>query len=121
MAVTGGGTHSLGLKADGSIVAWRDNDFDQCNVPMPNTGFVAVAGGYLHSLGLKASYGDLNCDGTVDLNDINPFVAALVGRLTYQADYSRCHWLNADIDASGFVDFDDINPFVDCLVNSGCP
>ena len=46
--------HSLGLKADGSIVAWGDNCDGQCNVPAPNSGFVAVAAGTFHSLGLKA-------------------------------------------------------------------
>jgi alpha-tubulin suppressor-like RCC1 family protein len=54
VAVAGGWGHSLGLKADGSIVAWGDNEYGQCNVPAANSGFVAVAAGYLHSLGLKA-------------------------------------------------------------------
>jgi alpha-tubulin suppressor-like RCC1 family protein len=50
-----GGDHSLGLKADGSIVAWGDNILDQNNVPSPNTGFTAIAESpYFHSLGLKA-------------------------------------------------------------------
>ncbi len=53
-AVAAGGSHSLGLKADGSIVAWGLNNGGQCTVPAPNTGFVAVAAGVLHSLGLKA-------------------------------------------------------------------
>ena len=47
-----GGSHSLGLKADGSIVAWGWNGYGQCNVPAPNADFVAVAAGWLHSLGL---------------------------------------------------------------------
>jgi alpha-tubulin suppressor-like RCC1 family protein len=52
--VAGGAYHSLGLKSDGSIVAWGDNDLGQCSVPSPNTGFLAVAGGAYHSLGLKS-------------------------------------------------------------------
>ncbi|MBA3726559.1 MAG: hypothetical protein H0W86_08925, partial [Armatimonadetes bacterium] len=44
----------LGLKDDGSIVAWGYNNGGQLNVPPPNTGFVAFAGGEAHSLGLKA-------------------------------------------------------------------
>jgi len=54
VAVAGGWYHSLGLKADGSIVAWGVNGDGQCNVPEPNSGFVAVAGGAMHSLGVKA-------------------------------------------------------------------
>ncbi len=41
--------------SEGSIVAWGDNNYGQCNVPAPNEGFVAVAGGELHSLGLNAN------------------------------------------------------------------
>ncbi|MCX7000933.1 MAG: hypothetical protein NT106_11680, partial [Candidatus Sumerlaeota bacterium] len=37
----------------GSIVAWGWNDDGQCNVPSPNSGFVAVAAGAWHNLGLK--------------------------------------------------------------------
>ena len=47
--------HSLGLKSDGSIVAWGDNCNGECNVPVPNTGFDAIAAGTYHSLGLKSS------------------------------------------------------------------
>jgi hypothetical protein len=37
-----------------TVVAWGRNDDGQCDVPAPNSGFVAVAGGYAHSLGLKS-------------------------------------------------------------------
>jgi hypothetical protein len=57
----------------------------------------------------------------VDLDDINPFVMALVSQTTYEAHYPGCPWLNADINGDGSVDFDDINPFVKCLVAGGCP
>ncbi len=46
--------HSLGLKADGSVVGWGWNDNGQCNTPGPNSGFVAIAAGFAFSLGLKA-------------------------------------------------------------------
>src|SRR3990172_9187365 len=54
VGIAAGEVHSLGLKADGSIVAWGYNFYGQTNVPPPNTGFVGVAGGGYHSLGLKA-------------------------------------------------------------------
>jgi len=65
---------------------------------------------YLHT-------GDLDCDGDVDFDDINPFVLALSGEADYAAQYPACHWLNADCDTDGDVDFDDINPFVTLLGN----
>ena len=64
VAVAAGGTaagflgdlsgHSLGLKADSSVVAWGDNRYGQRNVPEPNTGFVAIdAGGSQHTFGSR--------------------------------------------------------------------
>ena len=53
MAIAAGWYHSLGVRSDGSIVAWGRNDYGQCDVPSPNQDFVAVAGGWPHSLGLK--------------------------------------------------------------------
>jgi hypothetical protein len=55
VAVAGGEWHSLGLKSNGTVVAWGRNSEDQCNVPAPNQDFVAVAAGYFHSLGLKSN------------------------------------------------------------------
>ncbi|UCG15671.1 MAG: hypothetical protein JSV19_10295, partial [Phycisphaerales bacterium] len=54
IGIAGGSLHSLGLKADGSIVAWGYNYIGQCEVPSPNADFIGVAAGWQHSLGLKA-------------------------------------------------------------------
>src|SRR5262245_14218109 len=43
--VAAGGLHSLGLRADGSIVGWGSNVPGLLNVPAPNTGFVGVSAG----------------------------------------------------------------------------
>jgi alpha-tubulin suppressor-like RCC1 family protein len=64
VAVAAGAGHNLGVKSDGTIVAWGRNLEGQCNVPAPNANFVAVAGSghrffdFGHSLGLKS-------DGTI--------------------------------------------------------
>jgi len=60
--------------------------------------------------------GDLNCDGLVNLGDINPFVLALSNPSGYQAAYPSCNILNGDINGDGRLDFGDINPFVGLLV-----
>jgi alpha-tubulin suppressor-like RCC1 family protein len=45
--------HGLGLRADGSVAAWGQNDRGQCDVPSPNEGFIAVAAGDYHSLAVR--------------------------------------------------------------------
>ena len=64
--------------------------------------------------------GDMNCDGNIDFNDIDPFVTALVSRDDYESQYTDCKWSNGDINQDASVDFNDIDGFVDCLINGGC-
>jgi hypothetical protein len=61
---------------------------------------------------LAGSPGDLNCDGSVDFDDIDAFVVALTGEAAYEAQYPECRWMNGDCDLDGDVDFDDIDAFV---------
>jgi alpha-tubulin suppressor-like RCC1 family protein len=58
VGLAAGGSHSVALKSDGSVVAWGNNDFGRTTIPSGLTGVVAVAGGGSHSLALKS-------DGTV--------------------------------------------------------
>ncbi len=37
----------------GSVYAWGRNDFGQCDVPEPNSGFIAISVNQYHNLGLK--------------------------------------------------------------------
>ncbi len=59
--------------------------------------------------------GDLNCDGVLDFDDINPFVLALTNLPAYQHRYPGCPMANRDINQDGHFDFGDINPFVRLL------
>ena len=57
MAIAAGSFHTVGLKADGTVVAVGSNDKGQRNVS-DWTDIVAIAAGLRHTVGLKA-------DGTV--------------------------------------------------------
>ncbi len=53
IALAGGGFHSLGLRADGRVIAWGNGYDGQCDVPTI-TNAIAVAAGAYHSLALTA-------------------------------------------------------------------
>ncbi|MEW6252477.1 MAG: hypothetical protein AB1716_17710 [Planctomycetota bacterium] len=59
--------------------------------------------------------GDVNCDGTVDFNDVGPFVLALADPAAYAARYPECPFANRDVNGDGLFDFNDINPFAALL------
>jgi hypothetical protein len=59
--------------------------------------------------------GDLNCDGAVNFDDINPFVQALSDPVGYAVDHPYCDIATGDCNGDGVVTFDDINPFIAIL------
>ncbi len=74
--ISAGAYHTVGLKADGSVVAVGNNESGQCNVSSW-TGIVAVYAGDYHTVGLKADgsvvavgnnpYGECNVSGWTDI------------------------------------------------------
>ena len=56
--------------------------------------------------------GDVNCDGTINYADINPFVLALSGQSAYHARYPSCDFLAADCNHDCQVNYADIDAFV---------
>jgi hypothetical protein len=70
--------------------------------------------------------GDMNCDGTVNFGDINPFVAFITNQAGWAAQHPNCNPLNGDINGDGTygqASFSDINPFVAVMVSAPhtCP
>jgi hypothetical protein len=62
--------------------------------------------------------GDLNCDGVVNFDDIDPFVLALSDPAGYAAAYPNCNLVSGDCNGDGQVNFDDIDAFVTRLGGS---
>ena len=96
VAVAGGGAHSLAVRADGSVLAWGNDEFGQLgdgganadrSTPVgvsglgPGSGVVAVAAGEVHSLAVRADgsvlawgndeFGQLG-DGGANVNTSTP-------------------------------------------------
>lgn len=63
--------------------------------------------------------GDMNCDGTVNNFDIDPFVLALTDADAYALQFPDCDASNGDVNGDGVLNNFDIDPFVACLT-SGC-
>ncbi|MCK4342939.1 MAG: hypothetical protein KAY37_14595, partial [Phycisphaerae bacterium] len=122
VAVAGGYKHSLGLKADGSIVAWGRNNYGQCDVPAPNTYFVAVAAGFEHSLGLKA-YGSIvawgyNYAGQCNVPEPNTDFVAVAGGGDHNLGL-KSSGCPGDCNCDGAVSWRDIDYFV-AAMNDKC-
>ena len=92
---------------DGHIRIWDGDDNGEAIVDMGAYEFGSYA------------YGDLDCDGEVNLFDIDPFVLVVAGTAPtypeYYAVYPDCDHVLADIDADGAVSLFDIDAFVALL------
>lgn len=61
-------------------------------------------------------FGDLDCDGSIDLTDVEPFILALIDPDEYPKRYSDCDLMLGDINGDGSVDLVDVEPFIDLLI-----
>ena len=52
VAIAAGWGHTVALKKDGTVVAWGNNDYRQCNVPKGLSNVVAISAGGLHTVAL---------------------------------------------------------------------
>lgn len=65
--------------------------------------------------GISVAIGDVNCDGSISVSDIGPFVLALTDLCEYIAQFSTCEDGNADINQDGIISVSDIGAFVALL------
>jgi len=68
--------------------------------------------------GLSAAdpLGDMNCDGNVDLNDVGPFVQALLDPTGYASAFPACNIDNGDTNDDNAVNGTDVQSFIGLLL-----
>jgi len=82
-----------------------------------------LAAGYnatndLSRIDVLSSYpGDMNCDGVINLADIEPYALALVDQAAYQAAYPKCNIVRADMNGDATGDGADLQVFVNALLS----
>lgn len=59
--------------------------------------------------------GDLNCDGSLNFDDIDPFVLVIQNEGEFEIQYPDCRATLADMNDDGAIDFRDIDGFINCL------
>ena len=67
--VSAGGYHTCGLKGDGTVACWGENDYGQSTPPAGT--FTQVSAGYGHTCGVKSD-GTVACWGTNDYGQSTP-------------------------------------------------
>lgn len=104
VAIAAGDRHDLALKADGTVVSWGENDYNQLAVPAGLSNVVAVAGALYHSLALKAdgrvvSWGyDVQTGNWVpgDLSNVVAIAAGGYHNLALKSDGTVAAWGGGD-------------------------
>ena len=59
--------------------------------------------------------GDMNCDGLLNMDDVDPFALALIDPLGYMAEYQKCDIQNGDMNGDTSVDGGDVGGFTAAL------
>lgn len=62
--------------------------------------------------------GDMDCNGSVSMAEMDGFVIALLDPAVYASEYPLCDIINADINMDGYVDGLDIDSYVRLLTGS---
>lgn len=111
----GGGSGNHLISMDTSTVGLKNGTLTiSCNAPESPTLLVSLIG---EVIAAGFAVGDVNCDGAINVLDINPFTLALSDPIAYAAMYPDCDIDLADVNNDGNVDVLDINPFVALLSN----
>jgi hypothetical protein len=114
-----------GINGDVEALAVFDDDGAGPHLPALFVGGLFTVAGTQPSENIAAwtplyvPIGDMNCDGTVNFGDINPFVKYLTNFAGWRTQYPDCPRIVGDINCDGTygqASFGDINPFVALLI-----
>jgi alpha-tubulin suppressor-like RCC1 family protein len=113
VAISAGGSHSLGLRADGTVAVWgagapgspitTDKDYKQVVVPESATNIIAISAGLYHSIVLRADGTVVSWGGVpgwspgpppLDLRNVTRISAGNTHNLALLADGSVRGWGN---------------------------
>jgi len=79
-------------------------------------GILVVAASGTTMRAYRELYGDLDCSASLTLDDIGPFVLALIDPDSYSSVFPSCNRQSADMNHDGLVDGRDVAPFTEALV-----
>jgi hypothetical protein len=121
--VTFAGTLSLSLDASGTAhLSLTDVVLGTAQITLPGFGLQTVTITQVRFVGEAVVKplstflpGDTNCDGSVSVGDIGPFVMALTDPAGYEAAFPECSLATADMNQDGQVSVGDIGAFVAAL------
>ncbi len=100
------GIDNLFVKHEGFAIS--DSYYDQAAYTNGASDHKPLYGELIQSSRL----GDLNCDGATDVDDVAPFVHALIDTVGYAVQYPSCFVSLADMNDDGFMNGGDIGLFV---------
>lgn len=107
-----GGTTSVAYPTDDSfVVFWARAPGESATTRWDYIRFGVIP---------DAEPADVNCDGMINLFDVDPFILALFDPTAYAATYPNCDPSLADLNRNGVIEFFDIDPFVACVLVA-CP
>lgn len=95
-----------------ALVTWTDPRADAANIYAQNVNSDGTLGA---AIPVAA---DMNCDGEVTIDDVPPFVLALLDADAYALQYPCCDIANADVNADEQIDGQDVGPFTQALMTN---
>lgn len=115
----GGFTLTFGVTFSGGIDTDGIAYFDATDVVVSPSWLIGTAKfteGSVTIVRIPVVTGDLNWDGNIDFNDIDPFILALVDPEGYKAEFGYDAIFAGDVNRDEALDFNDIDGFIELLI-----